>query len=342
MFNPFLLIYNMSMFIARPFYVVPQVSGHSIGNEDHVMDDITADSSAHTTAPTDFNMPDATAAMQARLEQLEHQLHQAQQSTSSVARYSKEPKINTPPPFKGNKSLSEFILKCDQVFAICHEPITTMKLDSLLYSTFSKAMPINGSSTYADPDIEETSRRRLKALKQTSSASTYSTECKRYAMYLDWSDETLRQNSFDGLQPDVQNRVLSPERIVVFSHLIDSAIDWDNLLFNDRRANKTTTLGPSALRSSTYTPRTTTSVTTSTFAPPSVTGVLTVNYSSHVAVGSKHASNLKAEVPTPTPELAFAAEAEKVTIRHSHDSWADSLANGPPDSRCSETAHEGE
>jgi hypothetical protein len=120
MFNPFVLIYNIIMFVTRPFFIVPQGSAHASGQEDHMMDETTPSAHIHTGS-AGFAFSDITAAMQARLDQLEQQLHQAQQPIAPLASYPKEPKINSPAPFKGNKSLSEeFILKIDQVFAICH------------------------------------------------------------------------------------------------------------------------------------------------------------------------------------------------------------------------------
>jgi hypothetical protein len=124
--------------------------------------------------------------------------------------------------------------------------------------------------TYADSDVKETSRFKLKTLKQTTSASLFATDFKRYSMYLDWSDETLRQSFFDGLRLDVQDRLLSPQRFASFSDLVDSAIEWDNLLYNRRRANKPTTYIDTARRPLTSVSRTSPSITTSTSVAPSV------------------------------------------------------------------------
>jgi hypothetical protein len=77
MFNPFVLIYNIIVFVTRPFFIVPQGSAHASGQEDHMMDETTPSAHIHTGS-AGFAFSDITAAMQARLDQLEQQLHQAQ------------------------------------------------------------------------------------------------------------------------------------------------------------------------------------------------------------------------------------------------------------------------
>jgi hypothetical protein len=295
MFNPFLLIYKMIMFIVHPLFIVPQAPGHIIGHEDQIMEDTSAPNRPTTTAASD--LPDSNAAMQDRLNQLEQQLLQAQLNFApSFTSYPKEPKINSPAPFKGNKSLSEeFILKCDQIFATCHRTyhdddtrlaFVFNLLEGDAYQWLKPALLAQDKpkwistwlsfrsellKTYADSDAKETSRYKLKTLKQTSSASAFAPDFKRYSMYLDWSDETLRQTFFDGLKSDVQDRLLSPQRFGTFSDLVDSAIEWDNLLFNRRRStNKSSTYVDVTHRPSTSAPRSTTSVTTSTSIKPSV------------------------------------------------------------------------
>jgi hypothetical protein len=96
------------------------------------------------------------------------------------------------------------------------------------------------SKTFADSDVKEISRQKLKNLTQgKGSASTYATEFKRYSLYLSWGDEALRQAFFDALKLDVQDRLLSPQRFTTFQELDDSAIEWDNLLFTRRQAHGT-------------------------------------------------------------------------------------------------------
>ncbi|KAJ9114208.1 hypothetical protein QFC22_005660 [Naganishia vaughanmartiniae] len=211
MFSPFAFVYHLIMFITRPLAIVPQSSGPIVGHEDHNMQDTFATPSA--TPAVGFGMPQDQATLQARLAQLEHQLIQAQQTTSPFTPYHKEPKINTPAPFKGNKSQSEeFILKCDQIFVICHRTyhnddtrlaFAFNLLEGDAYQWLKPALLAQNKpewittwlafrseflKTYADSDVKETSRFKLKTLKQTTSASLFATDFKRYSMYLDWSD----------------------------------------------------------------------------------------------------------------------------------------------------------
>lgn len=177
----------------------------------------------------------------------------------------KEPKIDSPSHFKGNKAeAEEFVLKCDSIFDICrrtyHDEKTKLAfvfnlLEGDAYQWLKPALLSNPKpawvtswkgfqveflKNWADSDIKETSRQKLKSLRQTSSASAYATEFKKYAMYLSWSDEALRQSFFDGLRIDVQDRLLSPQRFSTFADLVESSIEWDNLLYQRRRAHPNT------------------------------------------------------------------------------------------------------
>jgi hypothetical protein len=178
------------------------------------------------------------------------------------ASYSKKPKINSPSPFKGNKSeAEEFILKCQSVFDICsrtyHDDQTKLAfvfnlLQGDAYQWVKPALlttqrpswvqswnefKVEFFKNFADSEVKETSRQKLKHLKQSGFASSYSTDFEKYALYLDWSDEALRQSFYDGLKIDVQDRLLSPQRFTSFADLVDSATEWDNLLYRRRRVS---------------------------------------------------------------------------------------------------------
>jgi hypothetical protein len=198
-----------------------------------------------------------------RVAELEEMMRQ-QASQPRYPAYPKEPKINSPSPFKGNKAeAEEFILKCQSVFDICsrtyHDDQTKLAFVFNLFqgdayqwvkpALLTTVKPswvqswvefqVEFFKNFADSDVKETSRQKLKHLKQTGSASSYVTDYKRYAMYLDWSDEALRQAFFDGLKIDVQDRLLSPQRFTSFTELVESAAEWDNLLFQRRKATPT-------------------------------------------------------------------------------------------------------
>lgn len=296
MFNPFALFYHLLLFMVRPFFIVPPGTGHNILDDDHPMGDTSASASA--IPPVGFGVPQDNITMQARITQLEQELRDQSQSTPFVASPTpKEPKINSPAPFKGNKSLSEeFILKCDQVFAVCHRTyhnddtklaFVFNLLEGDAYQWIKPALLAKDKpswittwlsfrseflKTYSDSDVKETARHKLKILKQTTSASSFVTEFKRYSTYLDLTDESLRQTFFDGLRVDVQDRLLSPQRFDSFDDLVDAAIEWDNLLFNRRRAHKTPQVNiETPRRPFTSVTRAHLSATPSTTVTPSVT-----------------------------------------------------------------------
>jgi hypothetical protein len=52
---------------------------------------------------------------------------------------------------------------------------------------------------------------------------------------LDWNDEPLCQHFFRGLKPEVKDKVLSPTDFIDLNSLIESAIKWDNLLYQRRK-----------------------------------------------------------------------------------------------------------
>lgn len=257
----FLLIYRWFIMAFQPFYAAPPSTGH-IPSDNVDMDRAFAQAINTNTsdpAPAPENDNDA---VQRRLAQLENFAHQQSIQQASTPRSYKEPKINSPAPFKGNKSESEeFILKCQSVFDICHRTypddrtqlafvfnllqgdayqwIKPALLSAIkpAYVLTWKDFQLEFLKNFSDSDVKETSRQKLKALKQSGPATSYATDFKKYSMYLSWGDEALRQAFFDGLKLDVQDRLLSPHRFATLQDLVDSAIEWDNLLFQRRRAH---------------------------------------------------------------------------------------------------------
>jgi hypothetical protein len=260
MLSIFALIYRMFQMVFQPFYVVPLGAGQ--GSDNINMDQTFAQAIGSNV--NDNQPANDIETMMRRLAELEDLAHQQSIQIASTPGAIKEPKINAPAPFKGNKSeAEEFILKCQSVFDICdrtyHDDRTQLAfvfnlLQGDAYQWLKPALlshpkpewieswplfKLEFAKNFADSDTKETSRQKLKTLKQSSSASVYATEFKRHALYLSWSDEALRQSFFDGLKLDVQDRLLSPQRFASFHVLVDSAIEWDNLLFQRRRAHST-------------------------------------------------------------------------------------------------------
>lgn len=181
--------------------------------------------------------------------------------TTNASR-AREPKINLPTPFRGSKAESaEFILKCDMVFMVQPETYHSddIKLAFVInllqgdaYQWVKPALLTQGdlrpswisswetfklefNRIFGDSDIIETSRQKLKGLRQTKAATTYATEFRRYSLYLHWGDEAFRHAFFDGLKEDVKDKLLTPNDFNNLEALIEASVKWDNLLFQRRR-----------------------------------------------------------------------------------------------------------
>jgi hypothetical protein len=194
-----------------------------------------------------------------RVHQLEHQLEQQLQASLATR---KEPKVASPKGFTGKCTESqEFILKCATVFMaqthtyyddkmklaftinlLEHEAYEWVKPPLLAPNDKSPkwiqswdAFKKEFFKVFSDVDIKELSYQRFQALKQTGSASTYANDFRRHSLNLDWNDEPLHQHFFRGLKPEVKDRVLSPTDFTDLNSLMESAIKWDNLLYQRRR-----------------------------------------------------------------------------------------------------------
>jgi hypothetical protein len=254
MFSMAIVLYRWFLMVLQPFYASPP--GPGLSTSDNVFSPV--------SVPEASNNVDNEGLLR-RLAELEERVRQSSRQPAGASYNTlppKEPKLKSPSPFKGDKAeAEEFILKCQSIFDICNRTYFDDKtklafvfnlLEGDAYQWLKPALLSLRKPTwteswedfkneffknFADSDIKETSRQKLKALKQTTSASNYATDFKKYALYLDWSDEALRQAFFDGLKYDVQDRLLSPQRFTTFYELIDAAIEWDNLLFQRRRSH---------------------------------------------------------------------------------------------------------
>ena len=199
-----------------------------------------------------------------RVNELEHNIDTNMNNTGTFQpHYPKEPKISMPKSFAGRKDESRaFIQKCDNVFRVQPQSYSTDDskiafvqnlLDGEAYLWFQPYLQMdyidrplwtkswNAFKEYfeiqfGDSNIIENSRFKLKSLRQTSSASHYATEFKRYAAFLGWDDAALRQTFFDGLKEDVRYKLLTPQSCATFEELVNEAIKWDDLLFQFRKS----------------------------------------------------------------------------------------------------------
>jgi len=193
-------------------------------------------------------------------------LEQASQVPQSPRISIKEPKISSPKSFSGSKTEARaFIEKCDNVFHLqphtyasedAKISFTVNLLEGEAYCWFQPYLEIDINTCpawthtwslfkvefikqFGDSNIIKTSHAKLKHLKQTGSASHYTTEFKHHATYLGWDDNALCQTYFDGLKEDVKYRILTPQAYTTFESLAEDAIRWDNLLFQHRKSTNT-------------------------------------------------------------------------------------------------------
>ena len=90
-----------------------------------------------------------------------------------------------------------------------------------------------------DPDAINTYTRKLEALKQTGSASTYTTEFYRLAAYLTWNDSALLAQYKRGLKPEIKDALALREvDSTTTQHLAEVAIKFDNRLFERKEERK--------------------------------------------------------------------------------------------------------
>jgi hypothetical protein len=247
-----IIIYRWFLMAFQPLFALPSGSG-GLPSDDAEMASVEPHSPSSSSQSNNETLATRVAELEAMMRQ---------PSTQYVST-PKESKINSPSPFKGNKAeAEEFILKCQAIFDICTRTyfndntklafvfnllqgdayqwvkpalLATDKEKPAWVQTW-KDFKVEFFKYFADSDVKEVARQNLKALKQTGSASTYATEFKKYALYLECTDETLRQWFFDGLKIRVQDRLLSPQRFTTYTELVDSAIEWDNLLHQRSKA----------------------------------------------------------------------------------------------------------
>ena len=62
-------------------------------------------------------------------------------------------------------------------------------------------------SAFGDPELKKTMMRKIKLLKQTSSASNYRTEFENYAQYLNFGEAALREYFYDGLKDSIKDTI---------------------------------------------------------------------------------------------------------------------------------------
>lgn len=90
-----------------------------------------------------------------------------------------------------------------------------------------------------DPDREKTMSKRLRSLKQTTSAAAYRTEFDNIAQYLTWDDGALKEYFYEGLKEAVKDSlVLVPQEPDDFKLYQDLCIKLDNRIYERKQEHR--------------------------------------------------------------------------------------------------------
>ena len=99
------------------------------------------------------------------------------------------------------------------------------------YKTFLASL----ESTFGDIDAKATAERQLRSLRQTTSASSYSTSFQQIVSFLEWDDAALGYAFYNGLKDSVKDELAKDDRPASLSALMEKAIKIDNRQFERSR-----------------------------------------------------------------------------------------------------------
>ena len=99
------------------------------------------------------------------------------------------------------------------------------------YKTFLASL----ESTFGDIDAKATAERQLRSLRQTTSASAYSTSFQQIVSFLEWDDAALGYAFYNGLKDSVKDELAKDDRPASLSALMEKAIKIDNRQFERNR-----------------------------------------------------------------------------------------------------------
>jgi hypothetical protein len=102
------------------------------------------------------------------------------------------------------------------------------------YDGFEKAL----KQHFGNIDQERIAEKQIRALKQAKSASNYTAEFQVFAMKINWNDEALMAQYYQGLKKKVKNDIAKNERPKNLKIIIEKAIRIDNRLYEKRLEKK--------------------------------------------------------------------------------------------------------
>ena len=91
------------------------------------------------------------------------------------------------------------------------------------------------NKTFGDVDATRTAERKLRHLRQTTSAVAYASEFQQITSHLDWDEEAYVAIFEDGLREEVKDELVRVDRPTDLSRMIELAVKIDNRLYERRR-----------------------------------------------------------------------------------------------------------
>ena len=183
-------------------------------------------------------------------------------STSST-RDSKEPKVKDPETFTGKRSLlNPFITECNLVFELQASRFNNERVKVNYMISYLRGTPLDAISPYltalprpsfiesydefiaylrsnfGDPDEIGTTRRKYKALRQTTSAAAYFAELQQYLAINYKDQDPIVDNAIDGLKPFLKDELAKRPRPSTFIELREFVIPLDNRLYEREQEKK--------------------------------------------------------------------------------------------------------
>jgi transposase InsO family protein len=96
------------------------------------------------------------------------------------------------------------------------------------------------NKTFGDVDATRTAERKLRHLRQKTSAVAYASEFQQTISHLDWDEEAYVAIFEDGLQEEVKDELIKVDRPTELSRMIELAVKIDNRLYERRRERDNT------------------------------------------------------------------------------------------------------
>lgn len=102
------------------------------------------------------------------------------------------------------------------------------------YATFEESL----KGAFGDPDEERIAERQLGSLRQKGSVSDYAVKFRQISSHLDWKDEPLMAQFYQGLKEDVKDELVKLDRPDDLSAYVKMAVRIDDRLYERRMERK--------------------------------------------------------------------------------------------------------